>query len=105
MDEVFVRIDSPWVENMKAIGVDASIRVVDSAQYQARTADFDFDLVSMALSFSATPTRDELEVIFHSHAAALPGSKNLPGTSDPAVDALIDAVGEAKDRPGLQRQP
>ena len=101
VDEVFVRIDSPWVENMKAIGVDASIRVVDSAQYQARTADFDFDLVSMALSFSATPTRDELEAIFHSRAATLPGSKNLPGTSDPAVDALIDAVGEAKDRETL----
>lgn len=101
VDEVFVRIDSPWVENMKAIGVDASIRVVDSAQYQARTADFDFDLVSMALSFSATPTRDELEVLFHSRAAALPGSKNLPGTSDPAVDALIAAVGEAKDRERL----
>ena len=56
-----MRIGSPWVENMKAIGIDASIRQVDSAQYEARQADFDFDLVMMALSFSATPTRDDIE--------------------------------------------
>ena len=58
---------------MRAIGIDASIRMVDSAQYQARQADFDFDLVSMALSFSATPTRDELERIFHSRSADAAG--------------------------------
>jgi microcin C transport system substrate-binding protein len=100
-DEVFIRVFSPWADNMKAIGIDASIRQVDSAQYQARQADFDFDLISMAMSFSATPTRDEIEGIFHSRAASLPGSRNLPGTADPAVDALIDEVGKASDRDGL----
>lgn len=100
-DDVFTRVDMPWVENMRAIGIDASIRMVDSAQYQARQSDFDFDLIAMAASFSATPTREEVERFFHSRAAALPGSKNLPGTTDPAVDAMIDAVGQAEDRNSL----
>ena len=59
----------------------------------ARQADFDFDLTSIAISFTATPTRDEIDGLFHSRAATMSGSRNLPGTADPAVDALIDAVG------------
>ncbi|MBZ9739452.1 extracellular solute-binding protein [Mesorhizobium sp. CO1-1-4] len=100
-DDTFVQVYSPWVANMKAIGLDATIRLVDSAQYQARQATFDFDLLSAAFSFSATPTRDDLEVFFHSSTAGVSGSRNLPGISDPAIDALINAVGAAKDRENL----
>lgn len=100
-DDTFVQVYSPWVANMKAIGIDATIRLVDSAQYQSRQASFDFDLLSAAFSFSATPTRDDLEVFFHSSTAGVSGSRNLPGISDPAVDTLINAVGAAKDRENL----
>ncbi|UCI07572.1 extracellular solute-binding protein [Mesorhizobium sp. B1-1-8] len=100
-DEVFVQVYSPWVANMKAVGVDASIRLVDSAQYQIRQSTFDFDLISAGFLFSATPTRDDLEIFFHSRSAAISGSRNLPGTSNPAIDILIDAVGAAKDRESL----
>ncbi len=98
---VFVRVDTPFMENMRAIGIDASIRLVDAAQYQARLTGFDFDMVGIAASFAATPTKDQLQQYFHSRAADLPGSRNLPGTADPAVDALIDMIGEAKDRDQL----
>ena len=100
-DESFIRVLAPWVENMRAIGIDASIRQVDSAQYAARQGDFDFDVTLMALSFTATPTRDEIDGLFHSRAAVMHGSKNLPGTADAAVDALIDAVGAAANREQL----
>ncbi|WP_269930899.1 extracellular solute-binding protein [Aminobacter sp. HY435] len=100
-DDSFVRVYSPWVENMRAIGIDASVRMVDSTQYQARQTSFDYDAISMALSFSSTPSRDEIDGLFHSRAASMQGSTNLPGTADPAVDALIDAVGAAKDRDQL----
>lgn len=100
-DETFVQVYSPWVANMKAIGIDASIRLVDSAQYQLRQSTFDFDLLSAAFNFSATPTRDDLEIFFHSRSAAVSGSRNLSGVASPAIDALIDAVGAAKDRESL----
>ena len=100
-DEGFVRIYSPWVESMKAIGMDASIRLVESAQHQARETEFDFDLISMALSFSATPTREGMDGIFHSKSASLPGSRNLPGTTDAAVDALVEAIDRVTSRAEL----
>lgn len=99
-DESFVRLAGPFVENMRAVGIDASIRQVDSTQYEARQSAFDFDMVMMALSFTATPTRDELD-LFHSRAAAKPGSRNYPGTADAAVDALVEAAGRARDREAL----
>lgn len=100
-DDAFVRVFSPWIENMRAIGIDASARMVDSTQYQARQTSFDFDAIAMAVSFSATPSRDEIDGLFHSRAANMQGSTNLPGTADPAIDALVDAVGAAKDREAL----
>ena len=92
---------APWAQNMRAVGIDASIRLVDSTQYEVREKSYDFDIVMMAVSFSATPTRDDMYNLFHSSAANLQGGRNLPGTADPAVDALIDAVGAANDRETL----
>ncbi|MDW6025985.1 extracellular solute-binding protein [Mesorhizobium sp. BAC0120] len=97
-DESFVRVYSPWVENMKAIGIDASLRVVESAQHQQRQANFDFDMIGMALLFSPTPTREGMDGIFHSRSANLNGSRNLPGTADPAIDALVEAIDRVTNR-------
>src|SRR5690606_37509099 len=96
--EVFVRVYSPFIDNLRAIGIDASLRLVDSAQYQARMVDFDFDMIGIAQSFSGTPTRDQLADTFHSRAAKAHGSRNYPGTQNPAIDALIDIAGKAQTR-------
>jgi microcin C transport system substrate-binding protein len=100
-DDGFVRIYSPWVENLRAIGFDASVRLVESAQHQERQATFDFDLISMAVLFSPTPTREGMDGIFHSRSADLQGSRNLPGTADPAIDALVEAIDRVKSRAEL----
>lgn len=100
-DDSLARIFLPWVDNMKAIGIDASVRVVDSTQYEARLDDFDFDLVMAAISVGATPTVDGLETIYSSRAADRPGTRNYPGTKSPAVDALVAAAGRAQSRDEL----
>jgi microcin C transport system substrate-binding protein len=100
-DETFLRIATPFMENMRAIGIDASIRLVDSAQYQARQIDFDFDIVMLALSFTGTPTQDELANIFNSRSADISSSRNLPGTKSPAIDAMVQAAGRAENREEL----
>lgn len=100
-DEAFERIFSPWVENLIAVGFDASIRMVESAQHQARQTDFDFDMISMAVLFSPTPRREGMDGIFHSRSAKLNGSRNLPGTVDPAVDALVEAIDKVGNRKDL----
>lgn len=94
-EEGLVRVTTPFMENLQAIGVDATIRMVDATQYQARQREFDFDVVLMALSFAALPGRDSLVNLFHSHSADLPSSRNYPGTKSEAVDALVEAAGRA----------
>ena len=100
-DDSFVRIATPFMQNLRAIGVDATIRMVDPTQYQARQRDFDFDLVMIAMSFSAVPTRDALANLFSSRAADLSSSRNLPGTKDPVIDELIEMVGSAESQDEL----
>lgn len=95
---VFERIYGPYVETMRAVGINASLRLVDPAQYQARLNDFDFDMAGSALSWSPTPTASGLETILSSKSADVAGSRNWPGTQNPLIDAIISEVGAAKTR-------
>jgi microcin C transport system substrate-binding protein len=90
----------PLIKNLALLGIDASLRIVDPVQYQARRDDFDFDITIDRFGFSSTPG-DSLRSFFSSQAAALKGSNNLAGIADPAVDALIDAIVAAPTRPAL----
>ena len=98
----FERILSKFVENLKAVGIRASIRLVDPSQFQSRLDSFDFDLVGIAFSLSPTPTGESMEQFFAAKYAKLKGSKNFSGVESPAVDALLSAVGKAKSRPELE---
>ncbi|MBZ9656192.1 extracellular solute-binding protein [Phyllobacterium lublinensis] len=99
--EVFVRVYTPFINNLQAIGINASLRLVDPAQYQIRLQDFDFDIMGMAVLLSPTPTRESLEAMFGSVSASAPSSYNLPGIADPVIDALIAKVSEAGSRAEL----
>ena len=98
--QVFERILSPYVENLKALGIDAWIRQVDSAQYQARTNDFDFDIILEAFSFSATPL-DGLQQFYGSAAADQKGSYNTAGVKEPAIDAALARLSSVATREEL----
>ncbi|MGI9484147.1 MAG: extracellular solute-binding protein, partial [Hyphomicrobiales bacterium] len=94
------RIISPYVKNLKLIGVDATIRIVDPAQYQNRLKSFDFDITTSRYVVRQTPGV-ELETYFGSKSANLSGSQNLSGISDPVVDALIKKAIAASNRQEL----
>ena len=96
-EPVMERIAAPYVKNLKLLGIDARLRMVDPAQYQQRLKDFDFDITSQRYSIRNTPGV-ELRSYFGSQAADQDGSLNLAGIKDPAVDALIERVVAAKTR-------
>lgn len=98
---VFERVLSGFVNNLRTLGADASIRLVDASQYQRRLDERDFDITGMAFSFDATPTAEGLRTFFGSEAAERPGSRNYPPVSNEGVDALIDAVSRAGSREEL----
>lgn len=90
----------PLIKNLATLGIDATLRMVDPVQYKARTDDFDFDVTVTRMGFSTTPG-DSLRTYFSSKAAQTRGSQNLAGIADPAVDALIEKVIDAKTRSEL----
>ncbi len=95
------RVAAPFVQNLKKAGVDASMRVVDSAQYQVRLDDFDFDLITVFLNFFPPPG-PELRSYFGSVAADERGTGNYAGIKNPVVDALIEDIVNAKSLESLQ---
>jgi len=99
-EEGFDRIIVPYIENLKRIGVDASLRRVDPAQYERRIKSFDFDLAIQRYALRLTPGM-EINGYWGSLAAGMDGSFNLAGIKDPAVDALINKIIEAKSRAEL----
>jgi microcin C transport system substrate-binding protein len=96
-EDVFERLNAPYVKNLKLLGIYASMRMVDPAQYQQRLKNFDFDITTERYQMRNTPGV-ELRSYFGSQAAKTDGSLNLAGISDPAVDALIERVIAAKSR-------
>ena len=94
------RILSGFVKNLQAIGVQASVRRVDPAQYERRVKAFDFDVVTTRYSMRLTPGV-EIRSYWASEGAKTDGSFNLAGISDPAIDALMAKVTEANSREAL----
>ncbi len=90
----------PFIKNLATLGIEANLRIVDPVQYRKRVDDFDFDLTIQRFSFSSTPG-DSLRSYFSSQAAAMKGSQNLVGISDPVIDALIDKIIAADSRESL----
>jgi microcin C transport system substrate-binding protein len=84
----------PFQANLKRLGINATSRIVDGAQYQRRLDEFDFDIISRALGGSSIPS-DSLRIVYGSEAAKTRGSRNAGGVSDPAIDAMIEAIGQA----------
>ncbi len=93
----FERVTLPYLNNLERLGIRASFRVVDPAQYQARINEYDFDVVSRRFALAAT-LGEEIRQYWGSQAADTPGSSNLSGIKDPAVDAMIDAILAAPSR-------
>ncbi len=96
----FERIILPYIDNLKRIGVNASLRGVDPAQYERRMKSFDFDMSIERYTLRLTPGV-EIKSYWGSEAAGMDGSFNLAGIKDPVIDALIDKVVQAKSRAEL----
>jgi microcin C transport system substrate-binding protein len=93
-------IAGQFIEDMRRLGIDASIRIVDQAQEINRLRDFDFDMTTVMLAQSLSPGNEQRD-FWSSTAADQPDSRNYSGIRNPVVDALVDKVIFAKDRETL----
>jgi microcin C transport system substrate-binding protein len=96
----FERIFLFYQPSLERLGVNISVRIVDDAQYQNRLRSWDFDVITASWGESLSPGNEQ-RGYWGSQAADQPGSFNLVGIKNPAVDAMIDQVIFAKSRSDL----
>jgi microcin C transport system substrate-binding protein len=86
--------------SLDRIGMAMNVRLVDSAQYENRLRQWDFDIITASWGESLSPGNEQ-RGYWGSAAADQPGSRNMVGINNPAVDKLIDRIIYAKDRDEL----
>ena len=96
----FERIVLPFIDNLEKLGINASLRTIDSSQYQKRIETFDFDMVVFTFSQSLSPGNEQRN-FWGSDAADTNGSRNVIGVKNDVVDSLIEKLINAKDREDL----
>ena len=96
----FERIVLPFIDNLEKLGINASLRTIDSSQYQKRIESFDFDMVVFTFSQSLSPGNEQRN-FWSSGAADTNGSRNIIGIKNNVIDLLIENLINAKDREDL----
>ena len=96
----FERVSLPFVQNLARLGIDASVRTVDTAQYKNRVDHFDFDMIVGLWGESLSPGNEQ-RGYWGSEAADEVGGDNVVGIKNPAVDKLVAALVAAPDRAAL----
>jgi microcin C transport system substrate-binding protein len=99
-DSLFERVVGPYKQSLEKLGIKVSIRTIDSAQYQNRVDNRDFDIIVHSIGESLSPGNEQRE-FWGCEAAKAPGSRNVIGICDPVVEKLIDRVIFATSRADL----
>ncbi len=99
-NEQFQRVILPYVESLKRLGINATVRLVDSTEQKRREDTFDFDVIVQLFGQSESPGNEQRD-FWGSAAADEPGSRNVIGIKNPAVDVLVDKIVFAKNRDEL----
>ncbi len=100
VSQAFERIVLPYRANLEKLGMDVSVRVVDSAQYQNRLDSFEFDMIVHSFGQSLSPGNEQRDY-WSSAAAERQGSRNLTGVQDAVVDELVNMIIQAPSRKEL----
>jgi microcin C transport system substrate-binding protein len=99
-DPSFERVFLFYKPSLDRLGVAVTVRTVDDSQYENRLRGWDYDAITASWAESLSPGNEQ-RGYWGSQAADQPGSLNLIGIKNPAVDAMIDQVIFAKSRSDL----
>ena len=91
------RIALAYQRDLKRAGIEASVRAVDPVQFDQRRLGYEFDMLQNRWDQSLSPGNEQ-SFYFGSQAADVPGTRNYMGAREPAIDALIAALLEARER-------
>ncbi|WXL27577.1 extracellular solute-binding protein [Ectopseudomonas mendocina] len=96
----FERVLLPYKRNLSDLGIDMIIRRVDVSQYINRLRSRDYDMIVGNFPQSSSPGNEQREY-WHSSSADNPGSRNLIGLKEPAIDSLVNTLIKSDSRQQL----
>jgi microcin C transport system substrate-binding protein len=99
-ESAFQRVILFYKPSLERLGITVAVRLVDSAQYENRLRQWDFDIIVASWGESLSPGNEQ-RGFWGSQAADEPGSRNLVGIKNKAIDALIERVIFANSRDEL----
>jgi peptide/nickel transport system substrate-binding protein len=91
------RLFLSYARSLKRAGIQVSLRLTDTAQYERRRQQFDFDMIQNTWLTSLSPGNEQ-SFRWSRQAADAPGSFNFAGVKSEAVDAMIAAMLKADSR-------
>ncbi len=94
------RIALAYSRDLKRAGIEATVRAVDAVQFDQRRLGFEFDMIQNRWDQSLSPGNEQ-SFYWGSEAADHQGTRNYMGAKDPAIDALIAAILEAREHPAF----
>jgi peptide/nickel transport system substrate-binding protein len=94
------RIALAYLRDLKRAGIEATVRAVDPVQFDQRRLGFDFDMIQNRWDQSLSPGNEQ-SFYWGSEAAGIPGTRNYMGAKEPAIDAMIAAILEAREHPAF----
>jgi len=94
------RIALAYASNLKRAGIEANVRAVDPVQFDQRRLAYEFDMIQNRWDQSLSPGNEQ-SFYWGSQAADTQGTRNYMGAKDPAIDAMIAALLEARDHTGF----
>jgi microcin C transport system substrate-binding protein len=96
----FERFVTPFVNNLKQLGIKAKITLIDPSRYINRQKNFEFDMIVHGFFPSVSPTI-ELESFWGSNSTMPQVGRNFSGISLPALDYLINKAQNTQKRSEL----
>ncbi len=96
----FERIYLPFTKNLRRLGIDARVRLVDPAQYEERMKRFDFEMTTLGWGQALSPGNEQRNM-WSSAAADTEGSRNYIGIKNKVIDELIELIISSPDRKAL----
>jgi microcin C transport system substrate-binding protein len=97
-DAAMERVANLYADGLDKLGIVVQLRLVDDVQYQNRLRTFDFDIIAHAWVQGHAPGNEQREY-WSSESASRRGTNNMAGLTDPLIDALVEKLVLAADRP------
>ena len=96
----YIKLIAPFQRNLETLGIRSTIRQVDTASYQNRATNYDFDMIINSWGQSLSPGNEQA-FYWSRDAADTPGTRNYPGIRLASIDMLIEKIATATSHDAL----